>query len=90
MVRCGARDCRGSPSGFFHVSCAGGESIDYFCSRRCRRSKEYVYCVCHRKRGTEEQMLSCELGKDCEGDEWYHIECLQEMGVNADNLPGRI
>jgi hypothetical protein len=37
--------------------------------------------------GAEDSMVECELGEDCRGNRWYHLECLKISSV--EELPGK-
>lgn len=78
MVQCCSNLCKRS---WFHLDCVDLEESpegDWFCSEDCRASGAYIYCLCHRRRGNEDQqMISCLRGENCSRHEKYHRHCIR-------------
>ena len=87
MIRCCSSTCSVQ---WYHCQCIGLEVVDsvedWWCSDSCEASGNYIYCVCHKSTSENSVMVQCELGDDCEKDEWYHPSCLC---VSPDSLPGK-
>ena len=63
--------------GGFHYRCAGlsrensPDRNDWYCSRECEESQEYVYCICYQHTEECSQIIQCATEVQCLKSEWF-------------------
>ena len=88
MMRCTNTNCE---PGRFHYRCAGlseedsPDMNDWFCSKECEESQDYVYCICHKHTEEDSELIQCDLEARCFKSEWYQPSCISK---NPQSLPG--
>lgn len=88
MIRCCNATCN---TQWFHLECVSlskddvAEDEDWWCSKSCEDSGDYIYCTCQKSTAENDAMVQCHLGPNCTKHEWYHPSCLLS---SAAKLPG--